>query len=66
VENGGTYDPRAFYSQAEEDEIRAALTGLDGPALSPIYEKLGGRISYGKLRLFLAFENAAPAAASTG
>jgi ATP-dependent DNA helicase RecQ len=58
VENGGKFDPRAFYSQAEEDAMREALVGHEGPALSPIYEKLGGRISYGKLRLFLAFQTA--------
>jgi ATP-dependent DNA helicase RecQ len=62
VENGGNFNPRAFYSQTEEDDMRDALLGHDGPALSPIYEKLGGRISYGKLRLFQAFENAAPTA----
>jgi hypothetical protein len=32
------------------------IEGHDGIALSPIFEKLGGRISYGKLKLFLAFE----------
>jgi ATP-dependent DNA helicase RecQ len=66
VENGGKFDPRAFYSQDEEDLMRVALAGHDGSALSPIHEKLAGRISYGKLRLFLAFENAALAATSGG
>lgn len=66
VETGENFDPRAFYSLAEEIAMREALVGHEGPALSPIYEKLGGHIRYGKLRLFLAFEAAALAAASVG
>jgi ATP-dependent DNA helicase RecQ len=66
VESGEKFDPRAFYSQTEELAMREALVGHEGPALSPIYEKLGGHISYGKLRLFLAFKTAALAAASGG
>jgi ATP-dependent DNA helicase RecQ len=66
VENGEKFDPLAFFSQAEEDAMRVALVGQEGPPLSPIYEKLGGRISYGKLRLFLAFESASLVATSDG
>ena len=59
VENGEKLDPRSFFSLAEEEAMRAAFTGHEGLALLPVFEKLGGEISYGKLRLFLAFENAA-------
>ena len=60
VEAGEALDPRAFYTAAEEAEMRAALVGHDGLALRPIFDKLAGRISYGKLRLHLAFTARAP------
>jgi ATP-dependent DNA helicase RecQ len=59
VENGEKLTRRAFFTSAEEDLMREAFTGHDGVALSPVFEKLGGRISYGKLRLFAAFEQTA-------
>ena len=43
------------YGLSEEQEMIAAFENHEGPALSPVFEKLGGRLSYGKLRLFLAF-----------
>ncbi|OYV06845.1 MAG: DNA helicase RecQ [Verrucomicrobiales bacterium VVV1] len=58
VESGERIDPRGIYTVTEESEMRRAFEGHDGIALSPIFEKLGGRISYGKLKLFLAFEQA--------
>jgi ATP-dependent DNA helicase RecQ len=58
VENGEKIDPRGFYTEAEEHDMRRAFVGHDGIALSPIFEKLGGQISYGKLKLFLAFDKA--------
>ena len=57
VQAGESLDPRAFYGEAEENEMRAALDGYEEEALKPVYEQLGGRISYGKLRIFRAFEN---------
>ena len=59
IEAGEKLDPRSFYSNEEEAEIRAAFEGHEGLALRPVFEKLGERISYGTLKLFLAFENKA-------
>ncbi|MFC7337658.1 DNA helicase RecQ [Haloferula chungangensis] len=56
VEAGEEIDPRRFYSVAEEDEMRAAMEDYEDPALKPVFEQLGGRISYGKLRFFRALE----------
>jgi ATP-dependent DNA helicase RecQ len=55
VEGGEKLDPRAFYSEQEEAEMKIAFEGHEGLALKPVFEKLGERIGYGKLRLFLAF-----------
>ena len=56
VEGGEKLDPRSFFSAAEEEEIRAALQEHDSPSLAAIFERLGGRVSYGKIRMFRAFE----------
>ncbi|MCW1913372.1 DNA helicase RecQ [Luteolibacter sp. GHJ8] len=56
IEAGEDIDPRRIYSTGEEQEIRAALDGYDDPSLKPVFEHLGGRISYGKLKLFRAIE----------
>ena len=58
VESGEKLERRAFFTSAEEEAMREAFAGHEGVALSPVFEKLGGRISYGKLRLFAAFEQA--------
>ena len=55
VEAGEALDPRAFYTAAEEEEMRAALIGHEGPSLGPVFDKLSGRMSYGKWRLYRAF-----------
>ncbi len=55
VDGGEKLDPRAFYSAREEAAIREAFINHEGPALSPVYAKLGGEIGYGKLRLYAAF-----------
>jgi ATP-dependent DNA helicase RecQ len=60
VECGEKLDPRAFYSAADEAEMRAAFEGHEGPELKSIHEQLGQRFSYGKLRLFATFEKAGP------
>ena len=65
VGSGEKLDPRSFFTPAEEESMRAAFTGHDGLALLPVFEKLGGKISYGKLRLFLAFEKVPAPAEST-
>ncbi len=54
IENGTALDPRALYTAEEEQEMQAALHGYTEPALKPVFEHLGGRISYGKLRLYRA------------
>jgi hypothetical protein len=36
--------------------MRAALEGYDDVSLKPVFEHLGGRIGYGKLRLFRAIQ----------
>jgi len=59
VEGGEKLDARSFFSTAEEEEIRAALQEHDGPSLAAVFEHLGGRVSYGKIRMFRAFETAA-------
>jgi len=59
IEAGTRLDPRAFYSEAEEVEMRAAFAGHEGEALSPVFAKLDGGLSYGKLRLFRAFQRQA-------
>jgi ATP-dependent DNA helicase RecQ len=56
VEGGEKLDRRAFFSENDELAMRAAFDGHEGPALSPVFEKLGGSIDYGKLRMFRAFE----------
>jgi ATP-dependent DNA helicase RecQ len=55
VETGENLDPRAFYTAAEEAEMRAAFEGYHELALKPVHEHLGGRLSFGQLRLFRAF-----------
>ncbi|WP_367870654.1 DNA helicase RecQ [Luteolibacter sp. Populi] len=56
IEAGEDIDPRRFYTGEEEAEMRAALDGYDDPSLKPVFEHLGGRLSYGKLKLFRAIE----------
>ena len=55
IEQGENLDPAAFYTPEEAGRMRAAFAGHDGMALSPVFEKLGGAISYGKLKAFRAF-----------
>lgn len=54
IENGEQLDPRSFYTEAEEREMEAAMHDHDGLALKPVYERLEGQMSYGKLRLYRA------------
>ncbi len=51
LENGEPIDVRRLYSAEDEREILAALEGYEEIALKPVFEQLGGRFSYGKLRL---------------
>ncbi len=56
IENGARLDVRRLFTLDEAAEMRAAFAGYDEPALKPVFEQLGGRVSYGKLRLFRAVE----------
>lgn len=55
ISHGEPLDPRSFYTEEEENEMRAAFDGYTEEALKPVFEHLDGRISYGKLRLFRSF-----------
>jgi len=63
IEGGEKLEPRTFFTLAEEAEMQAAFVGYDEMALSPIHEKLDGRISYEKLKMFRAFKLRSEAAA---
>jgi len=54
VEAGKKIDLRLLITEAEEDRIRLAFEGYHDIALKPVFEHLGGNISYGKLRIFRA------------
>ncbi|MCU0797930.1 MAG: DNA helicase RecQ [Akkermansiaceae bacterium] len=56
IAQGEPLDPRSFYTESEEQEVRAALEGYTEEALKPVFDHLGGRISYGKIKLFRAFQ----------
>ena len=62
IANGEALDPRAFYTAAEEKEMRSALDGYTEESLKPIYDHLEGKISYGKLKIFRAFQQRDPQA----
>ena len=55
VETGEELDPRAFYTEEEEQQMQAAFAQVQGTLLRPVFDFLGEQISYGKLRLFQAF-----------
>lgn len=57
IANGEDIDPRAFYTAAEEQEMHAAFDGYTEEALKPIHEHLEGRLSYGQLKIFRAFQD---------
>lgn len=57
IENGTRLDPRGLYTAEEEQQMQAALDGYEDIALKPVFEQLGGRISYGKLRLYRALNS---------
>ena len=56
IESGVVLDPRAFYTEAEEAEMRKAFAGHDSEAMSPVFAQLDGRLSYGQLRIFRAMQ----------
>jgi len=58
VETGEDLDPRLFFTVKEEKAIREAFAAQEGLALVPVFEKLGGEIDFGKLKIFRAFVEA--------
>jgi len=54
---GEDLDVRPFVDARAWDEMAAALEGHKGVALSPVFNALGGRYSYGQLRLVRAAES---------
>jgi ATP-dependent DNA helicase RecQ len=56
LQAGQEVDLSRLITPAEMTTIRQALEGWTGPGLKEVFEHLGGAISYGKLRLFLAAE----------
>ena len=54
IENGEKLDPLAFYTPEEEQQMQAAFAGYEETSNKPVFEHLGGRVSYGKLRLYRA------------
>ena len=66
IENGESLDPDSLYSADEARQMREALAGYDEVALKPVFEQLGGRISYGKLRLYRAVQRVPAVSAGSG
>ena len=54
ITRGEELDARHFYTAEEEGEMTKAFEGYTEVALKPIFEHLGGTISYGKLRIYQA------------
>jgi ATP-dependent DNA helicase RecQ len=57
IEAGEAIEPSRLYTVNEEQEMRNAFKGYEEIALKPVFEQLGQRLSYGKLRLFRAIES---------
>ncbi|MFU8893250.1 MAG: DNA helicase RecQ [Luteolibacter sp.] len=55
IEAGREVDLSRICTDDEQREIRAALEDYQEAALKPVFEHLGGRISYGKLRIMRAW-----------
>jgi len=55
IEAGRDVDLRRVCTDDEERDMRAALAGYSDIALKPVFDHLGGCISYGKLRIFRAY-----------
>ena len=55
IESGETLDWSRFFSGAEVAELKAAFDGSESDRLKPLHERLGGRHSFPRLRLFRAF-----------
>ena len=58
IERGESVDLQRIFTFAELAEIAAAFNRKGFGALGPVFESLGGKIDYGRLRLFRAAANA--------
>ena len=54
IERGEAVDLQKFFASAELAEVAAAFDRKGFGALGPVFESLGGRIDYGRLRIFRA------------
>ena len=58
IERGEPMDLQKFFTVAELAEVAAAFNRNGFGALGPVFESLGGKIDYGRLRLFRAARQA--------
>jgi len=57
VERGEPVDLDIFFTADEKKKVAAAFQARGAFALSPVFESLGGKIDYGRLRIFRAATN---------
>jgi ATP-dependent DNA helicase RecQ len=57
IERGEPADLGKFFSDDEKQKVAAAFNAHGVFALSPVFESLGGKIDYGRLRIFRAAMN---------
>jgi ATP-dependent DNA helicase RecQ len=58
IERGEPVDLQTIFTVAELTEVAAAFNRNGFGALGPVFESLGGKIDYGRLRIFRAAANA--------
>ncbi len=57
IERGEPVDLDKFFTADEKQKVAAAFQAHGAFALSPVFESLGGKIDYGRLRIFRAAAN---------
>jgi ATP-dependent DNA helicase RecQ len=57
IERGEAVDLQTIFTVAELSEVAAAFNRNGFGALGPVFESLGGKIDYGRLRIFRAAKN---------
>ena len=55
IEAGEALDWSRFFAGPEVAELKAAFEGSESDRLKPLHERMGGRHSFSRLRLFRAF-----------
>ena len=58
IERGEPVDLQKIFTVAELADVATAFGSKGFGALGPVFESLGGKIDYGRLRLFRAATNA--------